>query len=133
MALLPNLNCPASWPAYAGLLTALGLPLLMSRAALLPLTLAAMALALFTIGFHATRRRGYGPLALALAASVLVVVGKFTLGVEMVAYAGIGMLVFASVWDSRPVHPSKLPSCPACELGPDLIQTDVHAKRQNNS
>lgn len=132
VALLPNVTCPACWPAYAGLLSALGVPVLMNRAALLPLTLSALALALFMIGFRATRRHGYGPFALALAAATLVVVGKFALGLEMVAYVGIGLLVFASVWNSRPVQPSKS-SCKACSTDQELIQISAQNKPQNNS
>jgi hypothetical protein len=38
MALLPKLACPACWPAYAGLLSTLGVGFLGSTKYLLPLT-----------------------------------------------------------------------------------------------
>lgn len=46
LSILPKLACPACWPAYAGLLAAVGLGFLISAAYLLPLTVAFLALAL---------------------------------------------------------------------------------------
>ncbi len=45
-SMLPKLACPACWPAYAGLLTSLGLGFLVSAAYLLPLTVAFLFLTL---------------------------------------------------------------------------------------
>jgi len=60
-ALLPKVACPACWPAYAGLLSALGLGFLMETRYLLPLTIGFLALALGAIGWRARSRRGFGP------------------------------------------------------------------------
>jgi len=40
VSLLPKLACPLCWPAYAGLLTSLGLGFLISAKYLLPVTCA---------------------------------------------------------------------------------------------
>jgi hypothetical protein len=40
LSLLPKVACPACWPAYAGLLSSLGLGFLVSTAYLLPMTAA---------------------------------------------------------------------------------------------
>jgi hypothetical protein len=45
-SMLPKLACPACWPAYAGLLTSVGLGFLISTVYLLPLTIAFLVLAL---------------------------------------------------------------------------------------
>ena len=62
VALLPKLTCPACWPAYAGLLSAMGLGVLATGTWLLPLTLGFLGIALGALAFRARQRRGFGPL-----------------------------------------------------------------------
>src|SRR5262245_11422434 len=59
VALLPKLVCPLCWPAYAGLLSSLGLGFLVSTVYLLPLTAAFLALAVGSLAFRASRRHGF--------------------------------------------------------------------------
>jgi len=59
VSILPKLACQACWPAYAGLLSSVGLGFLISTAYLLPLTIAFLALALTALAFKARDRRGY--------------------------------------------------------------------------
>ena len=66
VSLLPKLMCPMCGPAYAGLVSALGLGFLISTKYLLPLTVAFLAIAATVLGFRASRRHGYGPLWLGL-------------------------------------------------------------------
>jgi len=63
VSLLPKLMCPACWPAYAGIISALGLGFLISAKYLLLLTAVFLSITLLTLGFKASRRNGYGPLA----------------------------------------------------------------------
>jgi hypothetical protein len=49
------------WPAYAGLLSTLGLGFLISTAYLATLTAAFLALAVGSLAFRASRRRGFAP------------------------------------------------------------------------
>src|SRR2546422_4333487 len=57
VSLLPKLVCPMCWPAYAGLLSSVGLGFLISAAYLLPFTAGFLALALAAMGFRANRDR----------------------------------------------------------------------------
>jgi hypothetical protein len=79
VSVLPKLACPACWPAYAGLLTSIGLGFLISVRYLLPLTITFLVLALAAMLFRARDRRGYGPFWLAVLAASGVLLGKFAL------------------------------------------------------
>lgn len=105
VSLLPNLACPACWPAYAGLLSAVGLGFLTDTAYLLPLTVVFLVIAVGALGFRANQRRGYAPFVLGVAAAMSVVIGKFAFDFEIAMYGGIGLLVAASFWNSWPRRP----------------------------
>lgn len=90
------------WPAYAGFLSSIGLGLLMDSTWLFPLTGAFLVLAVSALAFRARIRRGYGPFGLGVIASVIVLLGKFALEKNTAMYAGIGLLVAASLWNSWP-------------------------------
>ena len=60
VSILPKLACQACWPAYAGLLSSVGLGFLISTVYLLPLTAAFLLLAVAALAFRANKRRGYG-------------------------------------------------------------------------
>src|SRR5258707_11680023 len=79
IALLPKLACPLCWPAYAAVLSSVGLGFLISTAYLLPFTIAFFILTLIALAFRAKQRRGYGPLGLGLVGSAAVLIGKFYL------------------------------------------------------
>jgi hypothetical protein len=74
----------------------------MQTAYLLPLTVFSLALALAALGFRANRRRGYGPVAVGALAGVLLLVGKFVLGWNVLVYGGLASLIGASLWNSWP-------------------------------
>lgn len=112
-ALLPKVACPACWPAYAGILSSLGLTFLMETRWLLPLTSTFLVLALGALAFRARRRRGYGPFTLGLVASALVLVGKFAFESDAAMYAGVALLVGASGWNAWPKR--REPACASCE------------------
>ena len=118
LAMLPVLGCPACWPAYAGLLSSLGLSFLMDAAWLLPLTTVGLMLALFALGFRARRRRGFGPVVLGVSASAAILIGRFAVGVDEVVYAGATALVGASIWNVWPNRrqPKAVDSC-GCDSG----------------
>lgn len=111
-ALLPKVACPACWPAYAGFLGSLGLPFLMETRWLLPLTAVFLVIAVGVLAFRARRRRGYGPFVLGLVAAAFVLIGKFTFESDPAMYAGIGLLVAASLWNSWPRRTRR--ACEAC-------------------
>lgn len=101
-ALLPRITCPACWPAYAGFLGALGLPILMDVRWLLPLTGLSLAVAVAALAIGASKRRGHAPLLVGLTASAVVLIGKFALASDRATYAGTALLVGASVWNAWP-------------------------------
>ena len=104
LSLLPKIACPACWPAYAGLLCSLGLGFLIPNAKyLLPMTAAFLLLAVGTLAFRARRRRGYVPFVVVILAASLILLGKFSLASNPVLYAGLGLLILASVWNSWPI------------------------------
>lgn len=119
VSLLPKLICPLCWPAYAGLLATMGLGFLISTAYLIPLTAALLALAVSSLSFRASRRRGLAPFWLGLTAAVFVLAGKFYLEFPPVTYTGVGLLVLASLWNAWPrrVHVALCPDCLPAEGG----------------
>jgi hypothetical protein len=102
VSVLPKLACPACWPAYAGLLTSIGLGFLISVRYLLPLTIAFLVLALAAMLFRARDRHEYGPFLLAVLGVGGVLLGKFARDSRPTVYGSIGLLVVASLWDTRP-------------------------------
>src|SRR4051812_22146874 len=73
---------PACWPAYAGIVSALGLGFLVSAKYLLPLTALFLALTAFALGFRASLRHGYGPFWVGLLAAAVILTGKFYFDAE---------------------------------------------------
>jgi hypothetical protein len=87
---------------------------LLQTAYLLPLTVLALAFAVAALGFRASRRRGYGPFVLGIAAAVGLVVGKFVVESNLAVYGGIAALLGASLWNSWPKE--SVPSAPTKTL-----------------
>jgi hypothetical protein len=116
VSILPKLACPACWPAYAGLLTSIGLGFLISAAYLLPLTAAFLVLAVGALGFRANKRHGYGPFSLGLVAASGVLLGKFLWESNLTMYSALGVLVISSAWNSWPRQNmlTEAPGCPEC-------------------
>jgi hypothetical protein len=100
LALVPKFTCPACWPAYASALTSLGLGFLLRGRWLLPLTAVFLAIAVAALGARARRRQGFGPFLVGLVASAVVLGGKFGLGIDAATYAGIPLLIAASIWNA---------------------------------
>lgn len=111
-AVLPKVACPACWPAYAGFLSSIGLGFLVGTAYLLPLTALFLAIAVFALAFRARRRNGYGPFVVGAAASAVVLIGKFSFESNPAMYAGLALLIVASVWNSWPLK-RLTPGCPS--------------------
>lgn len=104
VSLLPKLACPMCWPAYAGLLSSIGLGFLISAAYLLPLTAAFLALAVGTMAYGTKKRHGYGPFFLGLLAANAVLLSKFVWDSKPTMYGAFGLLVVASIWNAWPHH-----------------------------
>lgn len=114
-AALPKLTCPACWPAYSGLLGSMGVSFINYTPYLFPLTATFLLVSLIALGWRAPRRRGYGPLWLGLAASAVLLVGKFAFDSDIAMYAGMAVLVAASLWNAWPrARREAAGNCPAC-------------------
>jgi hypothetical protein len=118
-ALVPGLTCPACWPGYAALLSALGLGFVPTAPYLLPLTAGFLIIALVALGFRAETRT---PLAVGTAASVIVLLGKFVFESNLVTYTGAGLLVVASLAITRARHAAP---CAACAPETSLQRKEV--------
>lgn len=113
-SLVPVGLCPACWPAYAGLLSSLGLGFLLDTAYLLPIVGVFLALAAGTLAYRAKARRGYGPFCLGVFALVGVLIGKFALSSNLVLYLSVALLVGASIWNVWPKKKTVAGSCEMC-------------------
>jgi mercuric ion transport protein len=113
-AFLPALSCPACWPAYAGLLSSLGIGFLWKGPYLLPITVVLLGIALVALAHGARQRRGYGPLALGTIGSITVLLAKFFLERPWSANVAAGLILAACVWNAWPKKMARR-SCPACE------------------
>lgn len=115
VAFLPKLVCPACWPAYAAVVSSLGLPFLLQPDFLLPLTLTALVSILGLLFWRAPARHGYGPFLLGFASSVVIVTGKFFYPDNTAAYGGAGLLLAACIWNnwrgSIGKHATPCPDC----------------------
>ena len=116
VSLLPKLMCPMCWPAYAGIVSSLGLGFLIPTKYLLPLTIVALALTTAVLGYRASERRGYGPLSLGVIAAAMILAGKFYFEVTQPVYPGVGLLIAASIWNSWPRR--------AIPAGSECVQID---------
>ena len=113
VALLPSLTCPACWPGYAAVLSALGVGFIPTAPSLLPLTVVALAVALVALAVRA-RSGGWWPFGLGLVAAAVILLGKFVFASNATTYTGVGLLVAASLWNTwRPSTPA-IGSCPSC-------------------
>jgi hypothetical protein len=112
VSLLPKLICPLCWPAYAGLLSALGLGFLVNSRNLFAVTALFLIVAVSSLAFRARQRRGYGPAAMGLIASFLILFGKFDLESPTIAYAALAFLISASIWNTWPIR--RAAACPQC-------------------
>lgn len=113
VALLPKLTCPACWPAYAGLLSSLGIGFVDYTPYLVPFTMAFLAISLSTMIYKARSRHGYRPLLLGLVAGAVLMVGKFGYDSDIAMYIGLAILVIASLWNTWPRKPAT-GNCAAC-------------------
>lgn len=122
--LIPGVSCPLCWPAYAGLLSSLGLGFVNYTPYLFPLTLLCLAVAVFSLGFRAKRRHGYGPLVLGFVGAVVISTGKFILAWKAATYVGIIFLISACIWNLWPRKQISDGACSDC-VPAGALQTEM--------
>jgi hypothetical protein len=111
---MAKLACPACWPIYAGVLGSLGIGAVALEPFLLPLGGLFLAIALASLGYRARSRRGYGPLVLGIIAAATLAAGELVFRSEVLAYAGVALLMGASVWNAWPGRTASVASCTDC-------------------
>ena len=127
VSLLPKLTCPICWPAYAGVLTTLGLGFLMSERYLFGLTVAFLLISVGALAFRSQERRSIAPSIVGLTGIAMVLMGKFRFESMNVMYAGLVILIAASLWNSWPQRLAE--PCPQCApSGDELIQLSAKGK-----
>lgn len=109
-SLLPSLSCPACWPAYASLLSAVGLSFLSHSKYLLWLNGAALLSSLIVL-WRRARQAGYIPVAIAALAAVAILSGKFWLNSNLTNWTGAAALLAAFVWSGTKSRPASCTSC----------------------
>jgi hypothetical protein len=101
------------WPAYAGLLTTLGLGFLTSARYLFAITGTFLLLSVGALAFRAPDRRSYNPAVVGVMGAAVTLAGKFYFESAPAMYSGLTLLVIASVWNSWP-HKVAAAECPKC-------------------
>lgn len=114
LALLPKVACPACWPAYAGIVSALGIGFVLKTEYLLPLTVLFLTLSLSALLYKVQNRGGLWPFTFGLTGAALILYGKFSIDSDAMVYSGVGILVSASLWKSWPRTKSKTAPCCNC-------------------
>src|SRR5216684_5606075 len=113
VSLLPSLACALCWPAYAALISSLGLGFLASSTYLLPLTGALLAMAVGGLGLQ-IKSKGYGPFVLGIVSVATILPGKFLIGSNLMTYGGVAVLMIASAWSLVPRRSAASAPCSTC-------------------
>ena len=121
VSLLPKLICPLCWPAYAGLLSTLGRGCLISTVSLFPVTAVLLTVAVGSLAFRASSRRGFGPFWMGVVAATSILFGKFYLESASATYAGVGLLIVSSIWNTWPRRATVVGFCSACVPAEDGV------------
>jgi hypothetical protein len=113
VSVLPALTCPLCWPAYAALLSSLGLGFLATSTYLLPLTAVLLAVAIGALALQ-IRKSGYLPFALGVASGGAILAGKFMIDSNLTTFAGIALLLIASASPLRSRRSAGSDACSTC-------------------
>jgi len=84
------------------LASSVGLGYFVQTSLLAPLTFACLVAALGFLALRAGKRRFYAPLCLGFVAVAIFLLGRYSLNHESLTYAGLGLLILASLWRSKP-------------------------------
>ena len=109
LALLPQVFCPSCWPAYASVLSSMGLSFIDYTPYLLPLMIVFLVIALWGLFHKAATRKGYRPFILGCIAASGIVISKFVFDLDSALYASVVLFIIASIWNVWPEHDA---SCP---------------------
>lgn len=109
LAVLPSATCPACIAAYAGVLSAVGLGFLFNDKVLDPLIAGFLAVGILSVAWSTRSHHCTGPFWITLVGSGLVVAGRLVWIIPPALYAGVGLLIAASVWNLWLKRPQRGP------------------------
>ncbi len=116
VTLLPALSCSLCWPAYAGLLGAVGLGFVDYTPYVTPGIVGLLTLSILGLAYQARRRRGgFKPLVVGLVAAAVILVGRYLADDAIFTGAGFAFLYGASVWNIWPDRKANRQTCQVCE------------------
>ncbi len=99
LPLLPSVTCPACAVAYAGVLSSLGMGFLLSERVLAPIIVSFLAIGVASVAWSTRSHRRLGPLVATTLGATTVVAGRLVWRVPPLLYAGIILLMAASLWN----------------------------------
>lgn len=105
LSLAPSATCPACLAGYAGLLSAVGLGVVLHERLLTPLIVLFLVVGIVSMAWSARAHRRPGPLLLTLVGSAAVVAGRLVWHIHFLLYTGVVLLIGASLfnlWLKRP-------------------------------
>jgi len=113
IAFLPKISCPLCWPAYAGILSLVGLGFLLTGTNLLIVSSIFLGMVLVVFGLRARARRNFIPFWGALAGVLMLIGGKFIFENMPLFYTGTIFLTVAAIADMWPFYKSQ--NCNNCK------------------
>lgn len=99
LPLLPSFTCPVCIAAYAGVLSTLGLGLVLTERVLAPLIVVFLLVGIASVARTTRSHRRPGPLLMIVAGSGAVVAGRLVWNVPAVLYVGIALVFASSLWN----------------------------------
>src|SRR5437879_3975515 len=113
VSLLPILGCSLCWPAYAALISSLGIGFLGNSTYLFPLTGGLLAVAVVGLGMQ-IKSKGHRPFVMGLVSLATILPGKFLIGSDLMTYTGVALMAIASAWSLAPRRSADSVSCSTC-------------------
>lgn len=99
LPLLPSFSCPACVAAYAGILSALGLGLVLTETVLAPLIALSLVLGVASIAWTVRAHGRKAPLVLAAVAAILIASGRLVWSSPLAVHVGAAAFLVAAGWN----------------------------------
>lgn len=99
LPLLPSFSCPVCIAAYAGLLSSLGLGIVLKDSVQRPAIVFFLTVTVGTVAWTSRQHRIVWPLLAVLTGSLAVIAGRLVWSIPPVVYVGVAALVVGAVWN----------------------------------
>lgn len=108
-------KCPICFLAYFGIFGVAASSASAYRTWLPPITGFWLAVSIAMLAFQRRGKRRYGPAVLGCMAALLLLIGKFVIDNQLMAFAGVITLLGAALWRSRIQQQNSAQVCLQCE------------------